>query len=93
MNSCRLYLLLILGLLLSMHIWGTDPPPEFSAAGAVRGVGTVKLLVPGVHMSIYGEHLGPPGRSLLLKLLTDLTERLRTCRGSGFSGDQRYFTT
>jgi hypothetical protein len=44
-----------------MYAWGADPPPEFTAARVSRGGITVKILVPGVRMSIQGRHLGPPG--------------------------------
>ena len=36
-----------------------DVPPEFAAAGVVRGDRTVQILVPGAGMSVYGRHLGP----------------------------------
>jgi hypothetical protein len=55
--------LLAFGLLLSVNLWGGDPAPEFTAAGVVRGAGPAKTLVPGVGMSVYGQHLGPSGRS------------------------------
>lgn len=51
--------MLVFGLLLSAHVWCADPPPEFTAAGVVRGANSAKILVPGVGMSIYGQHLGP----------------------------------
>jgi hypothetical protein len=42
--------------------YAADPPPEFSAAGVVRGTQAAPILVPGAGMSIYGSHLGPtPG--------------------------------
>ncbi|MGD0499669.1 MAG: hypothetical protein ABSC23_14675 [Bryobacteraceae bacterium] len=61
MSSYRLDALLVFGLLLSAHVWCADPPPEFTAAGVVRGANPTKILVPGVGMSIYGQHLGPSG--------------------------------
>jgi hypothetical protein len=42
-----------------MYAWGADPPPEFTAAGVVRGAGPAKIIVPGFGMSLYGQHLGP----------------------------------
>jgi hypothetical protein len=53
--------LLPFGVLLTMYAWGADAPPEFTAAGVVRGARAAKILVPGVGMSIYGQHLGPAG--------------------------------
>jgi hypothetical protein len=53
--------MLIFGLLLSAHVWCADPPPEFTAAGVVRGANSAKILVPGAGISIYGQHLGPSG--------------------------------
>jgi len=58
---CPAGALLVFGLLLSAQVWGADPPPEFTAAGVARGDTSAKVLVPGVDMSIYGQHLGPSG--------------------------------
>ena len=63
MNSCRRLPLSLFCVLLCVHLWAADPAPEFTAAGVVRSTGTAKILVPGVHMSIYGQHLAPAGRS------------------------------
>lgn len=53
---------LTLAALLGSLAWGADPAPEITAAGVVRGVRTVGILVPGADgMSIYGRHLGPDG--------------------------------
>jgi hypothetical protein len=60
-DSFRPAALLPFGLLLTMYAWGADPPPEFTAARVSRGGITVKILVPGVRMSIQGRNLGPPG--------------------------------
>jgi hypothetical protein len=58
-NSYRADALLVSVLLLSWQVWCADPPPEFTAAGVVRGDSSAKILAPGVGMSIYGQHLAP----------------------------------
>ncbi len=47
---------------LATFAFAADPPPEFSAAGVVRGSESAPILAPGAGMSIYGSHLAPfPG--------------------------------
>jgi len=53
---------LALASFLTNFAFAAGPPPEFSAAGVVRGAESAPILVPGAGLSIYGIHLGPvPG--------------------------------
>jgi len=53
---------LVLASFLTNFAFAAGPPPEFSAAGVVRGAESAPILVPGAGLSIYGIHLGPvPG--------------------------------
>jgi hypothetical protein len=58
MNVMRGGFLLFVSFLVKFA-FAADPPPEFSAAGVVRGAESAPILVPGAGLSIYGSHLGP----------------------------------
>jgi hypothetical protein len=46
-------------LLIGIGAAGADSPPEFTAAGVVRGDRRAKMVVPGTILTIYGSNLGP----------------------------------